>query len=212
VRLVRPYAEGASPPCPPQLGRGDQPAPPVPARVPEASGDGRLRDPVQPQADRPHAGAGGLGQYQTVRGIWPGRGHLHPSHPGAARPRRDPRHHRYQSGLHRIPAELDRRRPAAGRDRVGGGRGEDPCRPRLRLRGLCAVGPPLLDPAAGCRRGHWNRHLAGDPRRGGVSGLSVQPQGPRFHRPGVRADRTRLRMGQRSPRDAVLGVPRAKGL
>jgi len=46
------------------------------------------------------------------------------------------------------------------------------------------------------------------PQRRSVSGVSVQPQGARLHRPAFRADRARVRVDQRPARDLVLGVAR----
>ena len=64
--------------------------------------------------------------------------------------------------------------------------------------------PPGVGEAIGAATGA--RH----PRRRGVPGLSVQPQGARLHRPLLRAHRARLRMGQRAARDLVLGLSRAR--
>ena len=70
------------------------------------------------------------------------------------------------------------------------------------------VRPALLDPAAGRRRGDRRGDRPGHPRRRRLPGLSVQPQGARLHRPAFRADRPRLRMGQRAAGDPVLGLAR----
>ena len=52
-----------------------------------------------------------------------------------------------------------------------------------------------------------------DPPGRRVPGLSVQPQGARLHPAALRADQARVRMDQRAPGDAVLGLQgRARSL
>ena len=67
-------------------------------------------------------------------------------------------------------------------------------------------GLPFSTLAAGRRRRDRRGDRQGHPPRRRVPGLSVQPQGARFHQAAFRADRARLRMGQRPARDPVLGL------
>ena len=157
---------------------GHQPALAVPSRLPQESGDGRVGHSVVANPDRQDARAGRLGDDQVVRRIWPGGRHLHPPDPRKAR--------RPTRRCLTIDTNADftdylearHRRSAAGRgDRVGRRRREDPRRARLRPCRLCPVGPALLDPSAGRRRGDRRRDVARHPPRRRVPGLSIQPQG-----------------------------------
>ena len=99
--FFRAHAESpASPAAPPRPALA-KPALAVPARLLQASGDGRLDHPVEPGADRQDASPGRLGEHQAVRRIWPGRRHLHPPGARPARAGRDAGDDRHQCRLHR---------------------------------------------------------------------------------------------------------------
>ncbi len=98
----------------------------LPARLPEASGDGGIGDPVFARARRAHAGAGRLAQLRPVRGIRAGCRHVHAADTGAAAAGGEPARHRHQPGL-RLLSPPQRARPAAGsRARLGVGRAGNP--------------------------------------------------------------------------------------
>jgi phospholipid N-methyltransferase len=48
--------------------------------------------------------------------------------------------------------------------------------------------------------------VKGDPARGRIPGLSVQPEGAGFHQAALRQDRSGVRVDQRPPGDLVLGL------
>ena len=83
----RPNHQGPPPFRPPRRAPCAEPAAAIPARVPEASGDGRLDHPVEPNRHRQGARPGRVGQNPAVRRIWSRRRHLHPADPREARRR-----------------------------------------------------------------------------------------------------------------------------
>ena len=133
----------------------------IPARLPETSGDGRIDHPVEPAADRADASAGRLGQHQAVRRIWTGRRDLYPRPARSDAPGRQAGDDRHQLGLHEISDEIDRRSAADRGHRLCRRCRADPHRARVRQGRLCAVGPALLDPAAGRRRCDRQGHRQG---------------------------------------------------
>ncbi|GLU24666.1 hypothetical protein SLE2022_405740 [Rubroshorea leprosula] len=121
-------------------------------------------------------------------------------------PRCDAGGDRYQCGLLRLSASIDRRSEAARGPRLGGRRRRDAGAARAGCCGPHHIGPALLDAPA--RRGHRDR--GGD---GGGAGagrqlprLPVPPQRARHHRARLRPDRSCVRGDQRAPR-AALVVP-----
>ena len=190
-----------------------EPAVAIPARLPEASGDGRIDHPVEPGADRADAAAGRLGQHQAVRRIWPGRRHLHPADlldrmaPDAKLVTIDT-----NPDFTQYLTQVDRRSAPDRGHRLGRRRRADPRRARASARPITCF---RACPSRPCRRASATRSPRRPPRsiRPGGAFLVYQfsPKVLRFHQAAFRADRSRLRVDQRPARDLVLGVARGRG-
>ena len=147
-----------------------EPAVAVPARFPEASGDGRIDHPVEPGADRQDAPAGRLGQYQAVRRIWAGRRHLHPADlldrmaPDATLVTIDT-----NSDFTKYLTQVDRRSAADRGHRLGRRRRADPHRARASARPITCC---RACPSRPCRRASATRSPRRPPRSSGRAARS----------------------------------------